>query len=720
MTYQDLLTLDIRRLRTQEEIDLLQTIVLDLGDAPDFRSALHAVLRRVCEKTGWILGLAWLPDAEKTELHHGATWPRKDHDDRLDDFRRASEQITLPLGVGLPGRVWSTRTAAWILDATTDKNFPRSDAARRSDLKTGLAIPILLKEEVVAVIEFYVHERRDEDESLIRLITVVAAQLGLMIQRLRAEDALRTSEIRYRTLLRNAPVCIHEISEQRTLTAINRAGLKMLGIEDESQVQDVPVLDLVSPADRQRVQGLLDRAFAGEFCEFEFATMNSPEPQTFLSCFMPVRDDDGVVRRLVGISQDITDHKRAQEQLRQAQKMEAVGRLAGGVAHDFNTILAVIRGYSEMLLDNPGVSGSAHKQIEQIHKAAARAVSLTRQLLGFSQKHIVRPTVANLNGIVNDTSEMLRRLIGANIELRLLLDPQPRHVMVNQGSIDQVLLNLVINARDAMPSGGMITVQTSHVELKKELAVSDRLLGPGRYVVLTVTDTGTGLDSNTRAHMFEPFFTTKENGKGTGLGLATVYGIAKQCRGGIRVHSVLGEGTSFEIYFPQVEAPAEIQPDTLASAAPGASHVATQKGPASSQSFPVAARQETVPGIADTVVVVEDNTPLRQMTCKFLESFGCPVLDFESGADAIQKIKEFEGPISLLITDVVMPGMSGPELAERLQAVRPELKVLFVSGYTNDEMTCTRLSASDRAFVQKPFTRNDLAESIHSLLGRLA
>jgi two-component system cell cycle sensor histidine kinase/response regulator CckA len=389
---------------------------------------------------------------------------------------------------------------------------------------------------------------------------------------------------------------------------------------------------------------------------------------------------------------DITQRKRkemTEQQVRQAQKMEAVGQLAGGIAHDFNNLLGVILGYCEVLESRTDLAEPSRKMIEQIHNAGASAKDLTRHLLAFSRRQVLQPVFLDLNAIVRRTETMLGRLLGDHVALSNVLCRDLGTIKADPSQIEQVLMNLAVNARDAMPQGGKITISTTNVAIDEAYSRQYPYLKPGPYVMLTVSDTGIGMDAETRAHIFEPFFTTKVMGKGTGLGLSTVFGIIKQSAGAINVYSEPGHGTKFKIYFPRREEAPVVLP-TDASAA--------------------------IRGGSETILLVDDATPLRGLTRLLLEACGYTVLDSGDPADAIDIAARHKGPLPLLITDVVMPGFSGLVLAERLRAARPETKVLYTSGYADDEVAQHGLVGAECAFLEKPFTRDALIRKVREIL----
>jgi two-component system, cell cycle sensor histidine kinase and response regulator CckA len=406
-----------------------------------------------------------------------------------------------------------------------------------------------------------------------------------------------------------------------------------------------------------------------------------------------LRHESGQPKAKLMIDTDITDQKKLESQLLHAQRMESIGVLASGVAHDFNNLLTVISGYSEILLNQIPAESKAHAPLSEIHRAGERAAGLTRQLLAFGRKQILSPQIMNLNNLVAETERMLRRLIGADIDLAKSLDPLLWPIKADPGQVEQVILNLVVNARDAMPKGGHITIETRNVELDSAYVRRYVDVKEGAYVVLAVTDTGAGMDAETKTRIFEPFFTTKEVGKGTGLGLATVHGIVKQSGGHVEVYSELGHGTSFKIYLPRVEGAATDRTSSVSAPPPGG---------------------------VETILLVEDGPDVLELTRASLVSRGYSVLTASDGEQALKIVAGHPAHIHLLVTDVVMPRMSGRELAEKLTHDRPGLKVLYMSGYTDDAVVRHGVLKSGVAFLQKPFTPIVLARKVRELLGSAA
>ena len=389
---------------------------------------------------------------------------------------------------------------------------------------------------------------------------------------------------------------------------------------------------------------------------------------------------------------DVSRRKLLEAQLMHAQKMEAVGRLAGGVAHDFNNVLTVIAGYSRMIREEYAPVQPLHDYVDEILRASDRAGALTNQLLTFSRRQVMQPRIINLNTVIAQGQKMLRRLIGEDVELVLHADPEIGNIKADPNHIEQALVNLVVNSRDAMPTGGRITIETANVQLDETYTYTHLGVEPGDFVMLAVSDTGSGMDAGTLQRIFEPFFTTKEYGKGTGLGLSTVYGIVKQSGGDIFPYSEPGTGTTFKLYFPRVAQAEEVE--------------MRPSGPEVIRSQPV------------TVLVVEDDKAVRDLTIHMLERLGHFVLSATKGADAIEMAAAFPGPIALLLADVVLPGMNGCEVADALASVRPDVRVLFLSGYTENAVLSSGVLRSGIDFLPKPYTYEALALKIREILAR--
>ncbi len=519
--------------------------------------------------------------------------------------------------------------------------------------------------------------------------------------RRRADDAQRETLSLLAATLEATTDGILVVDREGRIVSFNRRFAAMWGIpeavlesRDDEQAIGFVLSQLRDPeVFVAKVRELYAQPEAQSFDVLEFM-----DGRVFERYSMPQRIEGESVGRVWSF-RDVTERRRSEaalreseEQLRQSQKMDAIGRLAGGVAHDFNNLLTVILGYSEQILDQ--LKGPADERTlraaGEIRSAAERAAGLTGQLLAFSRKQMLEPRELDLNLTLTGTSRLLRRLIGEDIVLEVKLDPDLGRVLADEGQIQQVIMNLVINARDAMPNGGRLTLTTANAELDSTYAQHHLPLAPGRYAMLTVNDTGIGMDAETRARAFEPFFTTKELGKGTGLGLATVYGIVKQSGGYIWVYSEPGQGTVFKIYLPILDAPV----------------TATE---AASQS----SRPQTG---TETVLLVEDEMMVRNLLAGMMERSGYHVLTAGSGEDAVNVASRYHGAIHLMVTDVVMPGIGGPELAERLVPLHPELKVLYISGYTDDAVLRHGVRDGVASYLQKPFTLVALARKIRDVL----
>src|SRR5205809_352974 len=403
-----------------------------------------------------------------------------------------------------------------------------------------------------------------------------------------------------------------------------------------------------------------------------------------------LRNSKESYRSLVEGGRDVTERLGLEQQLRLAQKMEAVGRLAGGVAHDFNNILTAITGHAELLLEALGLNYPRRADVDEIRRSAERAAGLTRQLLAFSRQQVLQPKVVDLNALVLDMDKLLRRLIGEDVELATVLDPTLGRVTADPGQLEQVIVNLAVNARDAMPQGGKLTLETRNIDLDSSYTLEHSLVKPGPYVQLTVSDSGIGMDEETQAHAFEPFFTTKPRGQGTGLGLAMVYGTVKQSGGFIWVYSEPGRGATFKIYLPRVDTPTE-------AAALPAPAVQPARGP-------------------ETVLLAEDEPAVRAIAQPALERHGYTVLPAATGAAALALAAQHAATIDLLLTDVVMPGMSGRDLADRLTAQRPGIRVLYISGYTDNAIVRHGMLEPGLAYLQKPFRPDALVRKVREVL----
>jgi PAS domain S-box-containing protein len=511
---------------------------------------------------------------------------------------------------------------------------------------------------------------------------------------LRAHAAAEAALERYTDLYDFAPVGYFTLGGDGAITQVNLTGARMLGIE-RSRLLARRLAAFVAEADRPNLHAMVGRVLESRTVQSGVVALGSPDRESASRRYLQLTasaEPGASECRVVAV--DITERRRVEEQVKVAQKLEAVGRLAGGVAHDFNNLLTVIVGNSEVVLDAlPGDSPLRENLLEQ-RAAAERGAALTRQLLAFSRKQVLQPSVVDVNELARGVSSLLRRLLGENIELVQSLAPDLGRIEVDPTQLEQVLMNLAIQARDAMPDGGTLTLATANVDL--DAAQADRLgldVAPGRFVVMIVSDTGIGMDVATMQHIFEPFFMTKATGQGTGLELSTVYGIVEQCGGGVAVRSELGAGTTFEIYLPRTEAP-------RASA------------------LPRTPRSEARLEGTETILLVDDERALRRVVERILGAAGYTILSAESGADALRIAGEHSGPIHLALSDVVMPGMTGVAFTRRLAQTHPATRVLFMSGHSDGAFDGSgeRDRATPPAFIGKPFTSAQLKLKVREVL----
>ncbi|MBW2029511.1 MAG: response regulator [Deltaproteobacteria bacterium] len=517
--------------------------------------------------------------------------------------------------------------------------------------------------------------------------------LGDQERRLFAEGKLRESEEKFRKAIQNTPVwvVISTLDEGRVLE-VNDAFLKMTGFAKEEVLgRTARELNIWNKCeDREEFASRLRQEGFVRDMDAQLCTKTGTPIAASINAELFELAGEKVIISLV---QDMTEHNRLEEQLRQAQKMEAIGRLAGGVAHDFNNLLTTIIGNAQLALMETAKGTPVYVQIQEIIKAGEKAAALTRQLLTFSRREVVQPRALDLGEIVRDEERMLRRIVREDIQFQALLESDLWKVKIDPGQINQVIMNLVVNASDAMPGGGKLTIEVTNVMLDSAYFNAHGLRnGSGPYVMLAVTDTGTGMDEETLSRMFEPFFTTKEKGEGTGLGLSTVYGIMKQNRGYVWAYSEPGKGTTMKCYFPAM--------------------VEEEKRPPE-KTLP----QGRLAG-SETILIAEDNDALRRTASKALRSYGYKVLKSKNGDETLRISREFKGPIHLLLTDVIMPGMSGKDLAGNIQAERSEIKVLYMSGYTDNTITTHGVLEPGTNFIQKPFTPESLAGKVREVLDK--
>jgi PAS domain S-box-containing protein len=615
------------------------------------------------------------------------------------EYNRQVDGLQCGPCAGSCGTAVHRRQQVIVRDIASDplwKNF--AHLALQYGLKACWSTPIISRaDRVLGTFAVYYREARDPDPRHLYLVQCATHLAGVAIEGDRAEKQLSAAETRYRSLVENLPAItyIAEVGVLGRWKYVSPQIQSILGFTPEEWLADPSNwVNHIHGEDR-------DRALEAEMRFWEAGGIYRADYRMF------ARDgrivwfrDDAVYLKTIdkhkplmqGVLNDITEYKRLEDQLRQSQKMEAVGQLAGGIAHDFNNLLMIIQGRTERILERCVAEDAAHKDAREIEEAAERATALTRQLLAFSRKQVLQPKLLDMNQVVGEVSKMLQRLIGENIEIQLHNAPTLWAVKVDRGQMEQAVLNLALNARDAMPDGGKLIIETRNVEIDEKQAKEHCSIRPGKYVVLEVRDTGTGMDADTQSHVFEPFFSTKELGKGTGLGLASVYGLVKQSGGCISFQSKLGHGTAFVIYLPQTSG----EPSLPAKAEETSPSVRTQGN--------------------ETILVVEDEDQIREMVCQYLQQNGYTVLHAKNGKDALEIAQRYRGSIHLLLSDVVMPEMNGHELARDLKRLRPRCRVLLTSGYPEHSTLLDGTADPNAETLQKPFALNQLSRKIRELL----
>ncbi len=563
-------------------------------------------------------------------------------------------------------------------------------------MKTLLGVPIAGQDKVYG--RLYLTEKEggqaftEEDESI---ASSFANSLALGLDNLRLQEQTREAEARYRDLYEHAPDGLDEVDAEGLIVSMNQTLLDWLGYSRMEVAGKKRYEELLTEEGRRRlplVEERCRREGRVENVEWELVRKDGSRLPARINA-VAVYGPNGAVMGCRATTRDVTREKQLERQFLQAQKMEAIGTLAGGVAHDFNNILAAIRLSAGMVLENPHLPPPCSEDVRQISLAAERAAQLTRQLLAFSRKQVMQAAILNLNDIVANLAKMLRRTLGEDVGLKLHLGPKPLHVFSDAGMLEQVLLNLAVNARDAMPQGGELVIETKERRFSGEEARLNSEAAPGRCVCLRVSDTGCGIPAENLPRIFEPFFTTKDVGKGTGLGLATVFGIVKQHKGLVTVTSKVGQGTTFQVCLPASEEKLPPEPAALAPPQPR--------------------------GGSETILLVEDEEPVRALVRIVLEKAGYRVLEAPNGKAALELWAQHPGPIPLLLTDLVLPeGMTGKELAERLQAENPALKIVFTSGYVSQAATEQLAWKEDVDFLRKPYGPQKLLEMVCRRLDR--
>ncbi len=674
--------------KSRDDLELLESIAIAAAGAEDFASALKTVIEKVCDATGWVSGEVWLPGPDNRRLVYGTAWYSKGMG--FDALIEASKNINFPPAEGLPGRVWESKRPEWIKDVTIDGSvFLRAPAAAEAGIKAAFGVPIVSGEKVLAVLVFFMSEPKKEDKDLVRFVEAVAAHLGTIARRKLAEEARLELKFKYEELANNLTTGIYRCSGGGVFLEANRAAIKMFDARTKEEFLKVSFFDLVE--DRTKAEALRQRLLPHGSVKNEDIEMTTIKGRKIWASLTALGRAGAAGEAFFdGIIEDITDRKFLEEQLRQAQKLEAIGQLAGGVAHDFNNVLTAIIGYGNLLIMKKGNDALVRSYADHILALSEKAASLTQALLAFSRKQVMHQQPLDLNEIINGSVKILLRLIGENIELKINLFKDDLTIIADQVQIEQVLLNLVTNARDAMPKGGSITIETGVAELGGAFTRAHGYGESGKYAFISFADTGFGMDEEVKKRIFEPFFTTKEVGKGTGLGLSMVYGIVKQHGGFIECESAADKGTVFKIWLPLVSAEQEMIDIAIKS---------------------------SLRGGAETILLAEDEVEVREITKAMLQEFGYRVIEASNGAEAVERFAK-DPSIELLVLDVVMPGKSGPEAYEEIRKTRPGIKVVFMSGYASDTLKATAIKEAGQTLIQKPVAPGEFLRKIREVLDK--
>jgi PAS domain S-box-containing protein len=613
----------------------------------------------------------------------------------FSDERLAASYTRRRIGFdeGLPGWVATHRQALVVPDVFADGRILAVDWFRQHGLRSAYVVPIVHQGQLLGVLALNGRAPFDLDPEDRELLESFVGQAALAIRNARLYAEARGARDFLRSIAEHSPAGIVTTDVRGRITYWSPRAQELLGYRPD-EVLGRPVAEF-QRGGREAARDLMRRLRAEDRIREHEAEILARDGR-WMECrfaLAMLRDAAGGEIGTLAILEDTSERKRLEAQLRQAQKMEAVGRLAGGIAHDFNNLLAVIMGHSDLIKSVLRKGDALAHDVEQIRRASERAASLTRQLLAFSRRQFLQPQVIDVNTLVGNLATMLRRLIGEDVQLELRLDPGAGRVSADPGQLEQVVMNLTVNARDAMPQGGRVVLETAPVTLDQAFVTAHPGSAAGAHVRLSIHDTGYGMGPDVLAHLFEPFFTTKEPGRGTGLGLSTVYGIVKQHRGYIDVTSEPGRGSSFGVYLPRVEAKAA--PDRPTP------------------------REPVRPGGRETVLFVEDEVALRDLMHRVLTKGGYRVLAAGDGLEALALVEGHPQRIDLVVTDVIMPRMSGPELAARLRARDPGIRLLYVSGYTADQLRSAQTDlGADATLLPKPFTSDGLLRKVREVLDR--
>lgn len=670
--------------------DLLQSITLYLKEADTVDAAIRLVIAKICDLTGWSYGEVWMPRADGSAIEHSSIWQGSipEH----DRFAGLSMAESLRPGVGVPGKVWQERRPVWISDLSIDgDDFVRTNAAFEAGLNCAMGVPVIENGNVLAVLVFLTSDPLAKDGRTLDFVAAIAAQLGTSLQKKIAEEARNEMQRKYEDLLDSITVGVYRdsLSDDGGLIEVNKAVVSMLEGSSSDEVLSRRSSDFyVDKSRREELKHKLEiqGSLRGE--ELELLTLKGKRIWVAVSAVKKTGADGA--EYVDGIIEDISERRRLEEQLRHSQKLEAVGQLAGGIAHDFNNILTAIIGYGNLLIMKKGEDETVRNYSEHVLTLSEKAAHLTQSLLAFSRKQVINLQPVEINSLIQRVEKILERIIGEEVELKTSLAQRETTVRADSTHLEQVFMNLATNARDAMePGGGLLTISTEVAAIGPEFIARYGYGEPGTYALISVSDTGHGMDEETSKRIFEPFFTTKEVGKGTGLGLAVVYGIIKQHNGYINVYSSPGMGSTFKIYLPIIDE----REEALASEQP-----------------------EEIRGGRETILLAEDEPAVREVNRSILEEFGYTVIEAVDGEEAVAKFRARSAGIDLLLLDLIMPKKNGREAYEEILKIRPDVKAIFMSGYAADLMRAKGALHSDVELVSKPLAPGELLKKVRETI----